>query len=1159
MKRVLSLILSLVMVIGLVVVPVNANAVTSSSRVTELLNNMTLRQKITQMLMPDFRYWDINGDGSVNSDTEMFTEMTDDVRKIIEDYDFGAVIYFAQNLTGTEQSFNLTLEMQKAATKNGGIPMIIAADQEGGMVYRLGTGTALPGNMALGAATDPAYAKMAGEIIGRELSALGINTNLAPVVDVNNNPNNPVIGLRSYGDDATLVGNLASATIAGLRESNVIGCAKHFPGHGDTATDSHYGLPSVDKSLSVLKECELKPYEIAIEQGIDMIMTAHILYPQLESDTAYSNKTGSYQSLPATMSDDILTDLLKGDMGFDGIIITDAMNMEGVADYWDSVQSSVLAIQAGVDMLCMPVSMRTKADLTTLENIISGIESAVNAGTIPMSRINDAVTRILTVKENRGILDWNEEDYTSAFASYMVGSELNRQAEREIAAAAVTVVKNNGNALPLNVTSSTKVLVFVPYENEKAQIAMAWNRAKIAGVIPNGATIELVEYMGTIGETDTSGISSANIVIVNAEVSSASYMNGANWRSKVPMDIVSAAESAGKTTVVMSSDKPYDVQCYDNADAIVAVYGCKGSSVDPTEALTGSVTSSEAAYGPNIIAGMEVMLGVFAAQGKLPLDIPTYNGSSYGSNIEYAKGTGITYAAKHVHNLTLVEEREAVGQEGYNRDFYLCSGCGMWFEDSAGTTVIKDKFSLVEDVRTDVEFEVESTSNFWLTHYNTLANEGAGTAISTSGFTGAAWNDSYAFEPVLGTNAYKLAAISRGYTNGGTGSLPALPKGGFVYTLNRGNSPYNSDNCDAMIADARQWEIGDMFIFNGLDLAGKTVPTTTSGTSWYSSSYVCTATYSKVSVKSYDENLTFVSANLTITDDIAVGYKVNKAIFTEQGYSDPYVVFEMNGNETTVSKYAEVVSEDKTFYVFDFENVAPHQINDEIKATLYATKDAEVCKGETFKYSVASYCYNTLKAYSDDKYSELRTLLVDLLNYGAASQKYMNYKTGELVNSSLTATQKSWGTSDDRNLTTVQDVDYKTVDNATVTWAAAGLNLKKSVGMRYRLNAENFDGLTVKVESGEDVWTITSDKFESTDGGFYVYFDGMSVAQMSESVYLTVYNGNTAVSDTLRYSIESYAYAKQDYPNGNLADLVKAMIRYGDAAKAYVEANAERQ
>ena len=250
--------------------------------VESIVKSMSLQDKVTQMLMVDFRYWDENTSDNVAQ--KGLTGMNSQVREIIEDYNFGAVIYFAQNLTGTEQAYNLTYQMQTAARKNGGIPMIICTDQEGGSVYRLGSGTALPGNMALGATGNTEYARMAGQIIGSELSVLGINTNLAPVVDVNNNANNPVIGLRSYGDDPVAIGNMASAAIEGMKEYGVIGCAKHFPGHGDTATDSHYGLPIVDKSLSALQSCELKPFEISIEHGVDMIMTAHILYPQLEKE-----------------------------------------------------------------------------------------------------------------------------------------------------------------------------------------------------------------------------------------------------------------------------------------------------------------------------------------------------------------------------------------------------------------------------------------------------------------------------------------------------------------------------------------------------------------------------------------------------------------------------------------------------------------------------------------------------------------------------------------------------------------------------------------------------------------------------------------------------------------------------------------------------------
>ena len=221
MKRMLALVLALVMVISMM--PAIFVSAQTTDRVADLVANMSLKDKITQMMMVDFRKW-----GETAKTATDFTEMNEEVQKIIEDYNFGSIILFANNIKETEQSYNLVYAMQEAATKDDGIALIICADQEGGSVYRLGSGTALPGNMALGAtyaANRTKYAYEAGKIIGSELGILGINGNLAPVVDVNNNANNPVIGLRSYSDDATIVGELASASIAGMAEYNVIGTA----------------------------------------------------------------------------------------------------------------------------------------------------------------------------------------------------------------------------------------------------------------------------------------------------------------------------------------------------------------------------------------------------------------------------------------------------------------------------------------------------------------------------------------------------------------------------------------------------------------------------------------------------------------------------------------------------------------------------------------------------------------------------------------------------------------------------------------------------------------------------------------------------------------------------------------------------------------------
>ena len=639
--------------------PLQSSYVKANSRVDTLLSSMSTKQKISQMLMVDFRKWDEDTTDEVAA--QGFTKMNPQVQKIVEDYDFGAVIYFADNIVETAQSYQLSLDMQKAATKDNGIPLLISCDQEGGIVYRLGSGTALPGNMALGATGNPEYAKNAGQIIGSELKAVGINTTLAPVVDVNNNPNNPVIGLRSYSDDATIVGEMASANISGLAEYNVIGCAKHFPGHGDTATDSHYGLPVVNKTKDVLMQNELRPYEVAISQGIEMIMSAHILYPELDNTTVVSDKTGKEEKVPATLSKKILTDLLKGEMGFDGVVCTDAMNMKGIADTFDEVQAVKLAINAGVDLICMPTVLQNLDDLKDLDAIINGVEASVEAGEIKESRLDDACRRILTLKDEKGILDWKETDGSVENAEAIVGSKANRELERVISANSVTLIKNENNVLPLDVKENEHVLMLCPYNNERSQMVMGWNRAKDAGLVPATAEVDVVrfDYKAT-AETLKDKLDWATTVILNSEISSASKMTYTDWRSRVVNEVVNYAHENNKTSIVMSVDKPYDVQLYDNADAILAVYGCKGSTVDVTDALIGA-TTSKAAYGPNIIAGIEVALGVFGAQGKLPLNIPRLDAENlvYTEEIVYPRGYGLTYASKLIDKSVLEETIEA--------------------------------------------------------------------------------------------------------------------------------------------------------------------------------------------------------------------------------------------------------------------------------------------------------------------------------------------------------------------------------------------------------------------------------------------------------------------------------------------------------------------
>ena len=640
-KKTMSVIISICIAISCI--PTTYAYAKEPDEIAQIIDNMSLRQKITQCMMVDFRKW---------SDGDM-TVLNDEVAGLLADYQFGSVILFAENIKETDETVTLTRAMQNATMSKGGIPLLIATDQEGGIVYRLGSGTALPGNMALAATGDSENAKKAGQIIGRELDSVGINTTLAPVIDVNNNANNPIIGLRSFSDNPDIVGEYGSKYISGLAEYNIIGCAKHFPGHGDVDTDSHTGLPVVNKSKETIMENELKPYKIAIAQGIDMIMTAHILYPQLDNTELEADQPGvegSKEKRPATLSYKILTEMLRGELGFNGVVITDAINMDGVHKFFSEELTTLEALKAGADMICMPVTGITNKTewITKTESIISYVENAVDKHEITEDRIDQSVRRILTLKQKKGILSYDATKYTTAKALATVGSQENRSLEREISAKAVTVIRNDNNTLPIKTTKNSKILMLAAYGDEEAQMVMGLNRARVAQLVSDQAEVDAYHYSKTDYEVEgelKKKIDWADTVIVESEVGNASAMGYRTWASLAPKNVTEYCKKQGKKSVVMSVSKPYDIQMYPDADAIVAAYGLKGSNLDVAKVIADKITDSKKAFGPNIVAGVEVIFGVFGASGKLPVNVPVFDAETgkYTDKIAYKRGYGITY------------------------------------------------------------------------------------------------------------------------------------------------------------------------------------------------------------------------------------------------------------------------------------------------------------------------------------------------------------------------------------------------------------------------------------------------------------------------------------------------------------------------------------
>ncbi|MFJ4630754.1 glycoside hydrolase family 3 protein [Streptomyces sp. NPDC088847] len=296
---------------------------------------------------------------------------------------------FGRNIASPEQLSSLTAQLRSERDD-----VLVAIDEEGGDVTRLEarTGSSFPGNHALGAVDDVDLTRAVAHELGRRLAECGVNLNWAPSADVNSNPSNPVIGVRSFGADPDLVARHTAAYVTGLQDAGVAACTKHFPGHGDTAVDSHHALPRIDADISVLEQRELLPFRAAIAAGSRAVMSAHILVPTLDPDH------------PATLSLRILTDLLRGRLGYDGLIVTDGMEMQAIAATYGIERGSVLAIAAGADAICVGGGL---ADDETVRRLRDALVGAVRSGELPEERLAEAAERV------RGLARWA----TSASAS----------------------------------------------------------------------------------------------------------------------------------------------------------------------------------------------------------------------------------------------------------------------------------------------------------------------------------------------------------------------------------------------------------------------------------------------------------------------------------------------------------------------------------------------------------------------------------------------------------------------------------------------------------------------------------------------------------------------------------------------------------------------
>ncbi|WP_262421907.1 glycoside hydrolase family 3 protein [Bacillus aquiflavi] len=543
------------------------------------IQHMSLEEKIGQLFMIHV-YGKTPEDASYEETNVRQNRGAKNFKEAIEKYHIGGVIYFnwTDNI-GTpldaQQVNSLSNGLQKIAMdQRMPIPLLIATDQEGGVVARVTEpATVFPGNMAIAASRSTAYAEKSAEIMGAELKSLGINMDLAPVLDVNINPDNPVIGVRSFSESPELVADLGSAQVKGYQSQNLIVTAKHFPGHGDTNVDSHYGLPIINHDLKTLHEVDLKPFKAAIHNGIDAIMPGHIVVPALDDS-----------GLPATLSKPILTDLLRKELGFNGVIITDSLGMSG-ANVVPRERVPVEAFKAGADILLNPPDV---------ELSYNAMLNAVQSGEISEKRVDESVFRILMLKFKRGLFHSPE---TPADEIQNIGTDDHLNIAAEITEKSITLVKNDNDILPLK--QEQQIFVTGPSVGNPSMLSQLLTEKGISSnSYPTSTNPTSAEISSAVEQAQN-----AHIVIVTT------YTANTNSAQK---ELVRALKDSGKKVVVASMRNPYDLLAFPDIDANVLTYGFRQVSI---EALA------------------KVLTGELSPTGQLPVTIPTLY--PYGHGLSY--------------------------------------------------------------------------------------------------------------------------------------------------------------------------------------------------------------------------------------------------------------------------------------------------------------------------------------------------------------------------------------------------------------------------------------------------------------------------------------------------------------------------------------------
>lgn len=620
-----------------------------------LLARMTLEEKIAQKFIVDFRYF---CSPPASSCSERWVDMQPEIRSFLQRQPLAGVILFANNIQDTAQTVRLTHEIQSAGLSSRlGLGFLITTDQEGGNVLRTPRdgSTRLTGNMSIGATYlehGVRYAQVAGNILGRELAALGINVNHAPVLDVNVNPNNPVINVRSFSDAPEMVGDLGLALHSALQAEGVASTVKHFPGHGDTQVDSHYGLPLVNHDLATVKKVDLYPFQYLFDRRPpDLVMTAHIQYPALDDSTLPASQPkylGQNMIRPATLSRRILTDLLRGEMGFAGVVVTDAMTMDGIAAFFTPEDAVLRTFAAGADIALMPFSLSSGLKLQEFERLLLAVAQTVRSGGLSETELDASVLRILKLKKKLGLLTpvLPPLENRIAQAQATVGSTTHAVLERELAEQALTLMKNGRATTPLLPLRAEKLQRVTVLANKDFQASALKNSLQIAAAARGNPNLQVSLF----------NINTLDPQAVNRELSQSQLLIIASDANKVtPAETdssrsVRSASESGRSTyektmaVLLSSGSlVFESEMSTSSSPRLKAGLASRSDQEKVQVMLGALQTARSQTVPSLFVSLAAPYeaAVFAPHSDGVLAI--YNGNSYFNTT--GKEVGVAYQA----------------------------------------------------------------------------------------------------------------------------------------------------------------------------------------------------------------------------------------------------------------------------------------------------------------------------------------------------------------------------------------------------------------------------------------------------------------------------------------------------------------------------------